>query len=184
MKNPWKKLSQKIVYENNWILVKEDIVLNPNGNEGIYGTVHFKNRAIAIVPIDSEGNTYLVGQYRYPLDIYSWELPMGGGLLADNDLESAQRELKEETGLVAKNWKNISTIHTSNSVTDESGYIFLATDLQQKEAEPEDTEDLKVIKIPFQKAVEMVMNNEITDSISIAGILKVDYLIKNNQFTL
>lgn len=184
MKNPWEKLSQKIVYENNWICVKEDIVLNPSGNEGIYGTVHFKNRAIAIVPIDSEGNTYLVGQYRYPLDIYSWELPMGGGLLADDDLASAQRELKEETGLVAKNWKNISTIHTSNSVTDESGYIFLATNLQQEEAEPEDTEDLKVIKIPFQKAVEMVMNNEITDSISIAGILKVEYLIKNNQLTL
>lgn len=181
MKNPWEKLSKKIVYENDWIRVQEDIVLNPSGNEGIYGTIHFKNRAIAIVPIDSEGNTYLVGQYRYPLDIYSWELPMGGGLLADDDLGSAQRELKEETGLVAKNWKNISTIHTSNSVTDESGYIFLATNLHQKEAEPEDTEDLKVIKIPFQKAVEMVMNNEITDSISIAGILKVDYLIKNNE---
>lgn len=184
MKNPWKKLSQKIVYENDWIRVKEDIVLNPSGNEGIYGTVHFKNRAIAIVPIDSEGNTYLVGQYRYPLDIYSWELPMGGGLLTDDDLESAQRELKEETGLVAKTWKNISTIHTSNSVTDEIGYIFLATDLQQEDAEPEETEDLKIIKIPFQKAVEMVMNNEITDSISIAGILKVDYLLRNNSSIL
>lgn len=181
MKNPWKKLSKKIVYENDWIRVQEDIVLNPSGNEGIYGTVHFKNRAIGIVPIDSEGNTYLVGQYRYPLDIYSWELPMGGGKMTDDDLDSAQRELKEETGLVAKNWKNISTIHTSNSVTDEVGYIFLATDLQQKKAEPEETEELKVIKIPFQKAVEMVINNEITDSISIAGILKVDYLIRNNQ---
>ncbi len=180
MKNPWKKIQSKKIYDNPWIHVQEDQVITPGGSDGIYGTVHFKNRAIAIIPIDQEGNTYLVGQYRYPLDIYSWEVPMGGGLLEDDDLTSSKRELQEETGLIAESWTNIATIHTSNSVTDEEGYIFVATNLTQKEAKPEDTEDLVVKKIPFKKALEMVIDNEITDSMSVAGILKLDYLLKNN----
>lgn len=180
MKNSWKKIQSKDIYDNPWIHVQEDQVITPGGSDGIYGTVHFKNRAIGIIPIDQEGNTYLVGQYRYPLDIYSWEIPMGGGQLEGDDLISAQRELKEETGLVAKKWKKLGKVHTSNSVTDEEGYIFVATELIQEEAEPEDTEDLVIKKLPFQQVVKMVINNEITDSISIIGILKLDYLLKNN----
>ncbi|MCP4522462.1 MAG: NUDIX hydrolase [Cytophagales bacterium] len=181
MKNPWKKLSTKFIYENPWIEVKEDKVINPSGNEGIYGTVHFKNKAIAVVPIDDEGNTYLVGQYRYPLDIYSWEIPMGGGLNADDILDSAKRELKEETGLIAKKWQNIAKIHTSNSVTDEEGFIFVATDLQQGESEPEDTEDLIVKKLPFEEAIAMTMRGEITDAISISAILKVELMRQRGE---
>lgn len=171
-KNPWQKKSERPIYSNPWIDVREDIVINPAGNENLYGVVNFKNRAIAIVPLDEANNTWLVGQYRYPLDEYSWELPMGGGPLNEDILEAAKRELKEETGLSAQNWENICRIHTSNSVTDEEGFIFIATGLTEGETEFDETEKLEIRKMPLTEAIEMVMNNEITDSLSIAGILK------------
>ena len=140
--------------------------------------MHFKNKAIGIVPIDEDGNTWLVGQYRYTLDEYSWEIPMGGGPENEDILEAAKRELKEETGLIASEWQNILKIHTSNSVTDEEGFIFLAKGLEQGETEFEETEKLEIKKLPFIEAVQMVMNGEITDSLSIAGLLKVHLLLK------
>ena len=172
IENPWKTLNNSIIYENPWIRLEEHEVINPAGNSGIYGKVHFKNRALAIIPIDEAGNTWLIGQYRYPLDIYSWEIPMGGGPLEIDYLESAKRELKEETGLKAEKWTQIMTIHTSNSVTDEEGYVFLAEGLTQGETEFEETEVLQIKTLPFREALEMVMSGEITDSLSIAGILK------------
>ena len=175
--NPWKTTSTKAIYENPWISVKEDQVINPSGNPGIYGVVHFKNKAIGIIPIDEEGYTYLVGQYRYTLEEYSWEIPMGGGPIEIDILESAKRELKEETGFTAEKWTNVARIHTSNSVTDEEGFIFLAQELTAGETEFEDTEDLKIQKVHYKEAIEMVMNNEITDSLSVAGILKVAKLL-------
>ena len=170
--NPWKTLDTRTVYDNPWIKVTESQVVNPSGKNGIYGVVSFKNKAIGVVPVDAEGNIYLVGQYRYTLKEYSWEIPEGGGPLGEDPLDTAKRELKEETGLEAKEWKNICRIHTSNSVTDEEGFIFMARDLVSGESEPEETEKLHVKKVSLQKAVAMVMNDEITDSLSIAGILK------------
>lgn len=170
--NPWKTLKKTTIYENPWISLEQHDILNPSGNAGIYGKVHFKNRALAIIPIDEAGNTWLIGQYRYPLDVYSWEIPMGGGLIEIDFLESAKRELKEETGLSAKKWTKIMTIHTSNSVTDEEGYVYLAEELTQGETAFEETEVLQIKKLPFKDALEMVMSGEITDSLSIAGILK------------
>jgi 8-oxo-dGTP pyrophosphatase MutT (NUDIX family) len=99
---------------------------------------------------------------------------MGGGLLAHTPLESAQRELREETGLTAARWTRIARLHTSNSVTDEEGFVFLAEDLTQGEWEPEESEDLRVWKLPLAQAVAMVMNDEITDAISAAGLLKAE----------
>ena len=170
--NPWKTLSTKNVYDNPWINVREDKVINPGGGNGIYGVVSFKNKAIGIVPVDSEGYTYLVGQYRYTLNEYSWEIPEGGGPIGIESLESAKRELKEETGYSAKKWTNLGRIHTSNSVTDEEGFIFLAQELSEGESEPEETEDLRLKKVHLKEAVEMVMREEITDAIAIVGILK------------
>ena len=175
--NPWKTLSTEEKYDNAWINVKENNVINPAGKNGIYGVVHFKNKAIGIIPIDKEGNTWLVGQYRYALNEYCWEIPMGGGPLDIDILESAKKELKEETGLTAKKWGNICRIHTSNSATDEEGFIFLAKDLTEGETNFEDAEDIKVWKLPFSEAIEMVMNNKITDAISIAGLLKVNKML-------
>jgi 8-oxo-dGTP pyrophosphatase MutT (NUDIX family) len=175
--NPWQTLASKQVYENPWISVREDQVINPGGGNGIYGVVHFKNKAIGIIPVDAEGNTYLIGQYRYALNEYSWEIPMGGGPIGIDLLESAQRELKEETGFTARRWTNIARLHTSNSVTDEEGFVFLAEELVAGETEFEETEDLKIRKVSLAEAVRMALDNEITDSISVAGLLKAEKII-------
>ncbi len=181
MQNPWTTLSAREVYTNNWITVEEHDVINPAGGKGLYGKVHFKNKAIGIIPIDAEGNTWLVGQFRYTLNAYSWEIPEGGGPLGTEPLESAKRELKEETGLTANRWQLLMRLHTSNSVTDEEAFIFLAEDLETGVHELEETEaDLVVKKLSLREAVEMVLNGEITDSMSVAGLLKVAK-IKNLQ---
>ncbi|MFK7807358.1 MAG: NUDIX domain-containing protein [Saprospiraceae bacterium] len=179
--NPWTTLSEKIVYDNPWISVSHREVLNPSGGKGIYGLIHFKNLAIGIVPLDEEYNTWLVGQYRYTLNAYSWEIPEGGGPLGTSVLESAQRELKEETGIIASKWTKISDLHTSNSVTDEAGEVYVAQGLTFTEAEPEETEDLIVRKLPFSEALEMVMNGEITDALAMLGILKTHVLIERGE---
>lgn len=171
--NPWQTLRSTVVYENPWVRVRHEEVTTPNGKPGIYGVAHFKHKAIAIVPLDAEGNTWLVGQYRYPLEEYSWEIPMGGGSLDVEPLESARRELQEETGLTAQNWACIGRIHTSNSVTDEEGFIFIAEDLTPGPTQFDETEVIQVKKVPLTEAVRMVMDNEITDSLSVYGLLKV-----------
>lgn len=176
--NPWKTLSSEEKYNNKWITITEHQVINPSGGKGIYGEVHFKNLAIGVLPLDDEHNTWLVGQYRYPLKAYSWEIPEGGGPLGTDPELSAKRELAEETGLVASKLTEIQRLHLSNSVSDELAIIYLAQDLQLGEAAPEETEDLQLIKVPFAKAVEMVMNGEITDSMSVAAILKVQLMIQ------
>ena len=174
IKNPWQTVTSREVYSNKWIGVEEHQVINPAGGKGVYGKVHFKNKAIGIVPLDEHGNTWLVGQYRYPLNAYSWEIPEGGSPLGTTILESAKRELKEETGITATTWTQLLRIHTSNSVTDEEAFVFLAEGLSLGENELEETEaDLVVKKLPFQDALKMVMDGTITDSMSVAGILKL-----------
>jgi 8-oxo-dGTP pyrophosphatase MutT (NUDIX family) len=172
IKNPWKTLSGEMKYENKWISVTEYQVINPSGGKGIYGKVHFKNKAIGIIPLDDELNTWLVGQYRYTLNEWSWEIPEGGGPMNEPALDSAKRELQEETGLRAKRWTQILRLHTSNSVTDEEGFIFLAEDLEYGKNALEETEaDLKVWKLPLKDAVQMVTEGKITDGISVMGLL-------------
>lgn len=169
---PWKTLTKKTVYDNPWICVTHREVVNPAGNQGIYGKVHFKNLAIGIVPLDDDLNTWLVGQYRYPLGQYSWEIPEGGGPVGTDPLESAKRELREETGLIATEWIELMHLHLSNSVSDEASLVYIARGLTAGAAEPEETEELSVRKLPFSKATEMVLSGEITDAISVAAILK------------
>lgn len=170
--NPWQTHSREVLYENPWIQVREDQITNPAGNPGIYGVVSMKNKALGIVPVDADGNTWLVGQFRYTLNEYCWEIPMGGGPVELDILESAQRELREETGITARRWTNIARLHTSNSVTDEEGFVFLAQELEFGEHEPEETEQLHIWKLPLAEAVDLVMSNRITDAISVAGLLK------------
>ena len=179
--NPWQTLASEVKYQNPWILVREDQVLNPGGGRGIYGVVSMRNKALGIVPVDAEGNTWLVGQYRYPLNEYSWEIPMGGGLLELDILESAQRELREETGLQAARWTRIARLHTSNSVTDEEGFVFLAEDLTPGPVEPEETEDLRLWKLPLAEAIRMVMDDRITDGVSVAGLLKAEKVLAGRE---
>lgn len=179
--NPWTILSSKEVYNNNWIRVTEYDVLNPSGGKGIYGKVHFKNFAIGVIPLDEEWNTYLVGQYRFPLNAYSWEIPEGGCPYDEDQQQAAERELLEETGLKAKKWTRILDMHLSNSVCDETSAIFLARELSQHEAQPEETEELAIKKLPFEEAYKMVEQGIITDAMAVAAILKVKLLMLENK---
>jgi len=179
--NPWQITSQKEIYDNPWINLTEYQVINPSGNPGIYGKIHFKNIAIGILPLDDEMNTYLVGQYRFALRQYSWEMPEGGGPLGIDPIESAKRELLEETGLKAEDWSELVRIHLSNSVSDELSIIYLARNLAQFEAEPEDTEQLIVKKLPFETVYQMVCDGEITDSMTVAAVLRLKLLMLENK---
>jgi len=182
--NPWRILSEKNVYDNAWISVTEFDVLNPNGGKGIYGKIHFKKIAVGALPLDEDLNTYLVGQFRFPLNQYSWEIPEGGAELTESPLDSAKRELLEETGLIATEWKEIVTLHLSNSVSDEIAVIFLAQKLEQRSAMPEETEELIVKKIPFEEAYQMVTEGRITDAMSVAAIQKVKLMLLDKEFEL
>jgi 8-oxo-dGTP pyrophosphatase MutT (NUDIX family) len=175
----WKKLSSKKIYDNPWITVVEDQVINPGGGQSQYGVVRFKNKAIAIVPLDEDGNTWLVGQERYTLGVYSWELPMGGAADGEEPIDAARRELKEETGLTASRWSQVLRLHVSNSITDEEGFVFIAQDLVEGEPDFDETEDLQIQKLPLAEAVAMVGRGEITDAISVAALLYVGSTIGN-----
>lgn len=174
--NPWKIKSATMCYDSPWISVFHDEVITPGGGDGIYGSVHFKNHAIGIVPLDKEDHIYLVGQYRYALKRWSWEIPEGGCPIGTDPMDTAKRELKEETGLSAQRWQLISEVDLSNCVSDEIGFIYLAEDLTIGDAQPDESEELELIRIPFIEAYELVQKNVITDSISVIGILQTAIL--------
>ena len=170
-KNPFNKIDETIVYDNKWISVKHANIITPKNTAGIYGTVHFKNYAIGIIPIDADGNTYLVGQYRYALDAYSWEIPEGGCPPNEDPEVAAHRELEEEAGIIASQLTKITEFYTSNSVTDEKAIIYLAEGLKFSTPNPEPTEDLKIRKVPFKDALGMIFDGQITDALTIIGLL-------------
>jgi 8-oxo-dGTP pyrophosphatase MutT (NUDIX family) len=171
--NPWKTKSTKVPYENPWIRIEHHEVVNPAGKDGIYGLVRYKNHAIGIVPIDDQGNVYLVGQYRYALDQYCWEIPEGGCPVGTDPLETAKRELQEETGLRAERWEQIVEFHLSNSISDEWGVAYIARGLRQGQPDPEDTEDLRLRKVPLKEAIAMTMDGRITDALTILALQRV-----------
>jgi 8-oxo-dGTP pyrophosphatase MutT (NUDIX family) len=167
---PWTRHSSRVVFENDWMVVREDDVTNPGGGQNRYGHVQFKNVAVAILPVDAEGNTYLVGQSRYTLDSYSWELPMGGAPLDEDPLDAARRELQEETGLLAQDWVELMRLHLSNSITDELGVVYLARDLVPGDVRHEETEDITIRMLPVEEAIELALSGEITDALSVAAL--------------
>lgn len=174
----WQTSSIEERYENPWIKVTHREVIAPTGNKGIYGHVHFKGTAIGIVPIDDEGYTWLVGQARYTLKRYEWEIPEGGAPHGESLLAAAQRELSEETGIRAMLWTSLLTLNTSNSVTDEVAHAFVAQDLQFGCTAPDDTEQLQVRKILLDDAINMAMDGTIRDSLAMASLLKVGLMLE------
>ncbi len=168
--NPWLTVASERVYENPWISVREDRVVRPDGEPGIYGVVHYKNVAVGVLPVE-DGHTYLVGQYRYPLEQYSWEIPEGGCPEGEEPLRAAQRELKEETGLEARSWRWLGEAHLSNSVADEHAVWFLATDLVPGERMPDGDEVLEVRRVPLDETVQMALDGRITDALSLLAIM-------------
>jgi 8-oxo-dGTP pyrophosphatase MutT (NUDIX family) len=171
--SPWKRRSRRLVYENAWIQVFHDEVLRPDGEPGVYGVMHPRTHAVGIVALDDRDRVLLVGQYRYTLDRYSWEIPEGGVALDDDPLEGARRELAEETGYRAESWRELMRFSLANSATDETGAIYLATGLTDGEAAPDETEQLEVRWIAFEQAIELVRSGELFDSMTQMGLLRV-----------
>jgi len=169
----WRTLDSKVIYENPWFVLKEDSVINPGGGRNEYGHIHFKRKAIAIVPLDEQGHTWIVGQDRYTLGEYSWEVPMGASDEGEEPIETAHRELKEETGLSAGRMTPLMRLHTSNSVTDEEGFVFVARDLTSGETMFDEMEILDVRRLPLADVVAMIERGEMTDAISVAAILRI-----------
>jgi 8-oxo-dGTP pyrophosphatase MutT (NUDIX family) len=176
-RGPWKTLSVEERYSTPWIAVSHHEVLDPSGTPGIYGVVHFKNLAVGIVPLDEDLNTWIVGQYRYPLDVYSWEIPEGGGRRDRPALESAKRELREEVGIEAERWTPILEMDLSNSASDEVAMLYVAQGLTFHEPEPDHNEELAMRKLPFEELYAMVSRGEIRDSLTVAAVMKVKLML-------
>jgi ADP-ribose pyrophosphatase len=182
LQNPWKTLETELVYESPWIAILKNKVINPAGNPAVYSTIKFKNKAIGVIPLDENDHTWIVGQYRYPVDAYSWEIPEGGGHPDVPYEETAARELLEETGIRAEKFTKLMTMHLSNSASDEEAIVYVATGLSFGQSEPEETEVLQIKKIPFQRLLEMVMNNEISDAITVAAVMKLALMRQGSTF--
>lgn len=174
--NPWITRHAATVYENPWIKVTHHDVINPAGNPGIYGTVSFKNRAVGVVPLSENGDIWLVGQYRFPLQQYHWEIPMGGAPHGEDPAACALRELKEETGLTAETLTPMGRVHMSNCITDEEGFLFVAQGLTEGATEMEETEVLTIRRLPFEEAFRMVERGEITDVLSVLAMTRIRLL--------
>ncbi len=180
-RGPWTVTSKAKVFENSYIELHTYDGIRPDGAPGVYGVMSPKNHAILILPLFADGTTTLVGQHRFPLDNYSWEIPEGGSPKSGPPLDGAKRELKEETGLTAKYWREILQAETSNSVTDEQAFGFLAWDLEEGEQEPDGTEILALKRLPFMAALGMAVSGEIRDLPSVAMILKAHYMAETGQ---
>jgi 8-oxo-dGTP pyrophosphatase MutT (NUDIX family) len=170
---PWLRRSRRLAYENPWIAVWHDEVDRPDGSPGIYGVVHFAGSAVGVVVLDAEDRVLLVGQHRYTLDAYSWEIPEGGVPAGESPLDGARRELREETGVEADSWRELLRFHLSNSITDEGGVVFAARLVGQGDPEPDPTEQLAVRWLPFEEVVAMVDDGRITDALTIMAVQHV-----------
>ena len=174
--NPWTVQAKRVAYDNPWIQVIEHDVLNPSGNPGLYGVVHVKSLAVGVLPLDDEGFTFLVGQHRFPGDYFSWELPEGGGAMHEPAEMSGARELHEETGLKAAHWHRFLRMDLSNAISDEMAVGLIAWDLEQFEAEPEESEKIIVRRVCFGEALEMAISGEIIDSFAQTMLFKAKLL--------
>jgi len=181
LKNPWKILSRSLKSENKWFSVCEDQVIQPDGQPGTYNVVSAGRLATGILPMWLDGTITLVGQYRYPLKEYSWEIPEGGGAFDVDPEVTARRELKEETGIEAGRCTYLGRIHTSNCFMDEVCHIFLAEDLTQGEATPDPQEVPQTRRLPLKDAVEMASNGKITDAISVVGIFRLMHHLNESR---
>ncbi len=176
-RGPWTTLNERLAYETPWISVSHHDVIDPGGRQGIYGVIHFKNIAVGVIPLDEDLNTWIVGQYRYPLQTYSWEMPEGGGKRDVPALDSAKRELREEAGIEAEHWTEILQMDLSNSASDEQAVIFLARGLTFHDPEPDHDEELQQRKLPFSELYRMVLRGEVRDSLTVAAVLRVQLML-------
>jgi 8-oxo-dGTP pyrophosphatase MutT (NUDIX family) len=174
----WRHHSERLVYETPWISVHDFDAEAPTGARTVYGVVRYKNLAIGILPIFDDGSIMLVGQHRFPLRDYSWEIPEGGVHVGDDVLEGARRELREEAGLEAREWRQVLSYQLSNSVSDERGHGLIATGLTQTQAEIEQdpTEAIALARLPFREALDLALAGRIWDVITLAMLLRAYHM--------
>jgi 8-oxo-dGTP pyrophosphatase MutT (NUDIX family) len=170
---PWIRRSRHVAYENPWVTVWHDEVDRPDGSPGIYGVVHFVASAVGVVVLDDDDRVLLVGQHRYTLDAYSWEIPEGGVPAGESPLDGARRELREETGVEANDWRELLRFHLSNSITDETGVLFAARALRHGQPDPDPTEELTIRWMPFDEAMAMIADGRITDALTIMALQRI-----------
>jgi len=173
---PWVRRKRRTAYENAWVTVWHDEVTRPDGLPGIYGLVHFANLAVGVAVLDDDDRILLVGQHRYALDAMSWEIPEGGVPPGEAPLEGAARELREETGVEAADWRELARLHLSNSVSDEVAVVFSAKAVAHGEADPDGTEELEVRWLPFEDALAMTLDGRITDAVTVVAIERLALL--------
>lgn len=179
----WTRGPGRLAYDNPWISVTEFNATAPTGRPALYGLVGFKNRALAILALHDDGTVPLVGQNRLPFADYSWEIPEGGGPLAEDPLEGAKRELREETGLVASDWREVLRMQLSNSVTDELAICYIATGLSQADAEPrgDETEDIARVRVSFREALDAALAGHIRDALTVAMLLRAYHMAQEGH---
>lgn len=173
---PWTRHSRRVAYDNAWITVWHDEVTRPDGAPGIYGVVHYDNVAVGVVALDEVDQILLVGQHRYALGAYSWEIPEGGVPASELALDGARRELREETGWEAATWQELARCHLSNSVSDELAVLYLASGLTAGPATPEGTEALAIRWLPFDEALAMTLDGRITDAMTMIALQRLALL--------
>ena len=174
--DPWIVERTTLAFENDWFRIDKNEVVHPDGSNGEYAVVRVRRLAVGVLPIEADGSVHLVGQWRFPLGRYSWEMPEGGAEPGEEALACAKRELEEETGLRAAHWAPILEMDLSNSLTDERGIVFLATGLQAGQAHPDDTEVLKQRRAPFSEVVQRVIRGQIRDSLTVAAVLRAHHM--------
>jgi 8-oxo-dGTP pyrophosphatase MutT (NUDIX family) len=174
--NPWTEHGQGLRYENPWFAVYDHDVTHPGGARSMYGVIRMRKRAVGVLPIDADGVVHLVGQWRFPLGRYSWEMPEGGAEPGEELEECARRELSEETGLSAGRLDLMLDLDMSNSVTDERAFIYLATDLEPGIAHSEEVEVLRRCAAPFKEVMERALNGGIRDAMTVAALLAAHHM--------
>jgi 8-oxo-dGTP pyrophosphatase MutT (NUDIX family) len=171
-RNPWVTRSSRIVLSNPWFRLRTDEVIRPDGKRGEYHTV-LAPAAVGVVPCFDDGSILLVGQYRYSISRYSWEIPEGGGKPGEKPIQTARRELREETGYRAARFRSLGIFHTSNCFTNETAYLFSARNLTPGKPRPDATEELATRRLPFEEAYTMAVEGEITDSLTIVALFRL-----------
>ena len=175
-KGPWTAIDSKIIYKNPWIVVREDIVIRPDNKKGVFGVVKMK-AGVSILPLDGENNVYLTQEYHYAVERITIEAISGGIDDKEHKLDTAKRELKEETGILADEWIDLGVVDPFTTVITSPNYMFLARSLTFTKADPEGTENIKIIKAPLTEAIKWVRENKITHAATTTLILKAkDFL--------
>ncbi len=179
--NPWTLKRKTQPFENAWFRIDAHEVVRPDGADGTYDVIRIRRLAVGVLPIDADGAVHLVGQWRFPLERYSWEMPEGGAEPGEDALECAKRELEEETGLSARTYQRILEMDLSNSLTDETAVIFIATDLTPGVASPEGTEVLERRTASFAEVLSRVVDGRIRDSLTVAAVLRAHHMAVTGQ---